>query len=72
MDKDWEAFNKLCSKTASMKDTEFGSKHWASVYLANTPLQAAALGLKCAGVDEVAPDFRIIFHFDFLTDLSLS
>ncbi|XP_057784554.1 LOW QUALITY PROTEIN: protein CHROMATIN REMODELING 20-like [Salvia miltiorrhiza] len=53
MDKDWEAFGKLCSETASNKDNEPGATHWASVYLASTPLQAAALGLKSAGVDEV-------------------
>ncbi|XP_042016486.1 protein CHROMATIN REMODELING 20-like, partial [Salvia splendens] len=46
LNKDWEAFNILCSETAS-------SKHWAAVYHASTPMQAAELGLKSAGVDEV-------------------
>lgn len=31
----------------------FGSKHWASVYLASTPQQAAAMGLEFPGVNEV-------------------
>ncbi|KAL0452217.1 UNVERIFIED_CONTAM: protein CHROMATIN REMODELING 20 [Sesamum latifolium] len=34
-------------------DVTFGSKHWASVYLASTPQQAAELGLKFPGVNEV-------------------
>ncbi|KAL1542519.1 DNA helicase [Salvia divinorum] len=46
LNKDWEAFSVLCSETTS-------SQHWAAVYLASTPLQAAELGLKSAGVDEV-------------------
>uniref|UniRef100_A0A452YCA4 Uncharacterized protein n=1 Tax=Aegilops tauschii subsp. strangulata TaxID=200361 RepID=A0A452YCA4_AEGTS len=33
--------------------TSFGSSNWASVYLANTPQEAAALGLQFPGVDEV-------------------
>ncbi|KAH6832693.1 P-loop containing nucleoside triphosphate hydrolases superfamily protein [Perilla frutescens var. hirtella] len=52
-DKDWEAFGKLCSEAASLEDITRSSKHWASVYLASTPHQAAELGLKFAGVDEV-------------------
>lgn len=51
-DKDWDAFSKLCSKT-SKEDVTFGQMHWASIYLANTPQQAAELGLKFSGVDEV-------------------
>ncbi|XP_076904169.1 protein CHROMATIN REMODELING 20-like [Bidens hawaiensis] len=47
---DWSSFNKLCSSSTS---TAFGSKNWASVYLASTPQQAKELGLNFPGVDEV-------------------
>ncbi|XP_049389704.1 protein CHROMATIN REMODELING 20 [Solanum stenotomum] len=52
---DWGSFSKLCSdnSSSSMGTTSFGSKDWASVYLASTPQQAAELGLKFPGVDEV-------------------
>ncbi|KAK6136328.1 hypothetical protein DH2020_029949 [Rehmannia glutinosa] len=50
---DWDSFNKMCSDRSSLKDMTFGSKQWASVYLASTPQQAAELGLKFPGVDEV-------------------
>ncbi|KAI3470412.1 hypothetical protein Pfo_027075 [Paulownia fortunei] len=53
MDVDWDSFNKMCSERSSLDDITFGSKHWASVYLASTPQQAAELGLKFPGVDEV-------------------
>ncbi|KAL6565324.1 hypothetical protein OROGR_002275 [Orobanche gracilis] len=52
-DVDWDSFNKMCSDKSSMEDITFGSKKWASVYLASTPQQAAELGLKFPGVDEV-------------------
>ncbi|KAL9234971.1 hypothetical protein vseg_009778 [Gypsophila vaccaria] len=52
VDVDWSSFNKLFSEGSS-KDVAFGSKQWASVYLASTPQQAAALGLQFPGVDEV-------------------
>ncbi|XXG90588.1 hypothetical protein AAC387_Pa12g2318 [Persea americana] len=53
-EKDWSSFNELIqSHSISMDDTSFGGKHWASVYLASTPQQAANLGLKLPGVDEV-------------------
>ncbi|CAI0433573.1 unnamed protein product [Linum tenue] len=39
----------LCRKNG----TSFGSDHWASVYLANTPKEASMMGLKFPGVDEV-------------------
>uniref|UniRef100_A0A5B7C3W7 ATP-dependent helicase ATRX n=1 Tax=Davidia involucrata TaxID=16924 RepID=A0A5B7C3W7_DAVIN len=52
-DVDWCSFNKIFSDRLSEGSTSFGSKHWASVYLASTPQQAAALGLKFPGVDEV-------------------
>nr|GMC50152.1 protein CHROMATIN REMODELING 20 isoform X1 [Ipomoea batatas] len=50
---DWTSFNKMCSDKSSLDNVSFGSKQWASVYLASTPQQAAELGLKFPGVDEV-------------------
>lgn len=50
---DWCSFNKCFSDHASEDSTLFGSEHWASVYLASTPQQAAVMGLKFPGVDEV-------------------
>lgn len=50
---EWSSFNKLFSDHASKEDSAFGSERWASVYLASTPQQAAAMGLKFPGVDEV-------------------
>lgn len=50
-DVDWSSFNELCS--TSTNNTSFGSKKWASVYMASTPQQAAELGLTFPGVDEV-------------------
>ncbi|CAH9080492.1 unnamed protein product [Cuscuta epithymum] len=50
---DWCSFNKLCSDKSSLVTVSFGSDQWASVYLASTPQQAAELGLKFPGVDEV-------------------
>ncbi|KAL6977033.1 DNA helicase [Sarracenia purpurea var. burkii] len=52
-DADWCSFNKVISGHSSGESTSFGSKNWASVYLASTPQQAAELGLKFPGVDEV-------------------
>ncbi|KAM1526312.1 hypothetical protein FF1_010696 [Malus domestica] len=49
----WGSFNKLFSDGATAGGASFGSKHWASVYLASTPQQAAEMGLKFPGVDEV-------------------
>ncbi|KAL3650059.1 hypothetical protein CASFOL_006462 [Castilleja foliolosa] len=51
----WDSFNKMCSETSSLEDMKvaFGSEHWASVYLASTPQQAAELGLNFPGVNEV-------------------
>jgi len=49
---DWDMFNKIVSDGSGI-DATFGSKHWASVYLASTPQQAALMGLKFPGVDEV-------------------
>lgn len=51
---EWSSFMNICSDGISSEDnTSFGSKHWASVYLASTPQQAAAMGLKFPGVNEV-------------------
>ncbi|CAK7341191.1 unnamed protein product [Dovyalis caffra] len=51
-DVDWASLTKLFSTSSSEDAASFGSKHWASVYLANTPQEAALLGLKFPGVDE--------------------
>ncbi|CAI0433576.1 unnamed protein product [Linum tenue] len=52
-DLDWASINKLFSGNISDGGTSFGSDHWASVYLANTPKEASMMGLKFPGVDEV-------------------
>lgn len=57
-DVDWSSFNKIIS--SSDKSTLFGSSQWASVYLASTPQQAAELGIKFPGVDEVKCNFYAI------------
>lgn len=51
-EKSWSSFNEL-TKSKKCTNTSFGSSNWASVYLANTPQEAAALGLQFPGVDEV-------------------
>ncbi|KAJ4968959.1 hypothetical protein NE237_015660 [Protea cynaroides] len=52
---EWESFYTTINscKPSVSDDTSFGSKHWASVYLAETPKEAASMGLKLPGVDEV-------------------
>ncbi|KAK8963018.1 DNA repair and recombination protein RAD54 [Platanthera guangdongensis] len=50
---DWNSFNELIQFQRSSQSTSFASKNWAAVYLANTPLQAANMGLNFPGVDEV-------------------
>lgn len=50
---DWCSVNKFFSDGATKDSTSFGSKHWASVYLASTPHQAAEMGLEFPGVNEV-------------------
>lgn len=62
----------------------FGSKNWASVYLASTPQQAAEMGLEFPGVDEVRSflGFRnyskinrqspVNFFFSFIIGVCLS
>lgn len=52
-DIDWSSFMKICSDGLTKDGTRFGSKNWASVYLASTPQQAALMGLKFPGVNEV-------------------
>ncbi|GJN20779.1 hypothetical protein PR202_gb08197 [Eleusine coracana subsp. coracana] len=51
-EKSWTSFSELIKSKESAKNT-FGSTNWASVYLASTPQEAAALGLQFPGVDEV-------------------
>ncbi|KAG5232712.1 protein CHROMATIN REMODELING [Salix suchowensis] len=50
---DWASMKKLFSTSSSEDVASFGSKHWASVYLANTPQEAALMGLQFPGVNEV-------------------
>lgn len=52
-EKDWHSFSELFQSHNCGEGTSFGGKEWASVYLASTPRQAASLGLKLPGVDEV-------------------
>lgn len=52
-DVDWDSLKKLFLGGLSKDIASFGSKHWAAVYLANTPQEAAEMGLKFPGVDEV-------------------
>lgn len=49
---DWGMFNKTFHN-GSDADASFGSKSWASVYLASTPQEAALMGLEFPGVNEV-------------------
>ncbi|KAL5224296.1 hypothetical protein ABZP36_010935 [Zizania latifolia] len=51
-EKSWSVFNELI-KSKECAESTFGSSNWASVYLASTPQEAAALGLQFPGVDEV-------------------
>lgn len=60
-DVDWSSFNKIFSSSA--KNTSFGSSQWASVYLASTPQQAAELGIKFPGVDEVKCNLFAIIKY---------
>lgn len=53
-DKDWSPFNELVQSGRCSDINSFGGKNWASVYLANTPQEAADLGLTLPGADEVA------------------
>ncbi|XP_054817178.1 protein CHROMATIN REMODELING 20 isoform X2 [Prosopis cineraria] len=49
---DWGMFNKIFHNSGDA-DASFGSKNWASVYLASTPQQAALMALEFPGVNEV-------------------
>lgn len=62
---DWCSLSKCFSDNASQDCNLFGSEHWASVYLASTPQQAAMMGLKFPGVDEVIYMFNCVFFFFF-------
>lgn len=50
---DWTSLNNIFHGGASEDAASFGSKNWASVYLANTPQEAAVMGLNFPGVNEV-------------------
>lgn len=56
----WSHFSKICSNKSSSDAISFGSKEWSSVYLASTPQQAAELGIKFPGVDEVSTELFLI------------
>lgn len=69
-EKDWHSFNELFQSHHCGEGTSFGGKEWASVYLASTPRQAASLGLKLPGVDEVEEigDIECNFSDPFYAD----
>lgn len=53
-DKDWDLVDNFFEIENDVnKSNAFGSKQWAAVYLASTPEQAATMGLKLPGVNEV-------------------
>ncbi|KAG6737428.1 hypothetical protein POTOM_058949 [Populus tomentosa] len=60
---DWVSMKKLFSTSSGEDVASFGSKHWASVYLANTPQEAALMGLKFPGVNELD-----VFSFEMKID----
>ncbi|OEL21409.1 Protein CHROMATIN REMODELING 20 [Dichanthelium oligosanthes] len=62
-EKSWSSFNELIKSKESVENT-FGSSNWASVYLASTPQEAATLGLKFPGVDEVEEISEVDGVFD--------
>jgi hypothetical protein len=64
---DWSSLNKVFSEKRD-ESVSFGSKQWASVYLASTPHQAAAMGLEFPGVNEVIFSIMPLY---FLTVLML-
>lgn len=68
---DWCSLNKLFSDGATKDSASFGSKHWASVYLASTPHQAAEMGLEFPGVNEVT-NLSFICPMEFLYTTLLS
>ncbi|CAN6288056.1 unnamed protein product [Urochloa humidicola] len=62
-EKSWSSFNELI-KSKKSAENAFGSSNWASVYLASTPQEAAALGLQFPGVDEVEEISEVDGVFD--------
>ncbi|KAK1260994.1 Chromatin structure-remodeling complex protein SYD [Acorus gramineus] len=53
-EKDWRLFNELIQSEKLCENSgAFGTKQWASVYMASTPRQAAIMGLNLPGIDEV-------------------
>lgn len=67
---DWSSLNKIFSDNVAELPVSFGSKCWAEVYLASTPQQAAIMGLKFPGVDEVEEIDDIDINLDdpFIAD----
>jgi len=63
IEKSWSSFNELIKSRENVENT-FGRSNWASVYLASTPKEAAALGLQFPGVDEVP--LQLIVFSDFV------
>lgn len=53
IDANWSPFTEIVQSGSCLGNDSFGSKKWASVYLANTPQEAANLGLMLPGIDEV-------------------
>lgn len=74
-DQDWSSLTEvLQSSRSSENGVSFGSKDWASVYLASTPQQASLMGLNLPGVDEVSilvnfySEYACGIHHAVLTD----
>ncbi|PUZ38800.1 hypothetical protein GQ55_9G225000 [Panicum hallii var. hallii] len=63
IEESWSSFNELIKSKENAGNT-FGSSNWASVYLASTPQEAAALGLQFPGVDEVEEIAEVDGVFD--------
>ncbi|XP_020083908.1 protein CHROMATIN REMODELING 20 isoform X2 [Ananas comosus] len=72
----WSSFNAIIQSHKRLEDNSFGSSNWAAVYLASTPQQAASLGLKFPGVDEVEEIGEIeggdLDTINFVDDFELS
>lgn len=58
----WSSVSSMFRNDSSGDCSLFGSQTWASVYLASTPQQAAEMGLKFPGVDEVTHMAKIAIH----------
>ncbi|WOL15570.1 protein CHROMATIN REMODELING 20 isoform X1 [Canna indica] len=52
-EKDWHAFDEIIHSGQYSDGNSFGSNNWAAVYAASTPQQAANLGLRLPGINEV-------------------